>query len=81
MALTGLKTFEGLWLKHMPWLRLNQINKKVMIKLRIEEQKRLLRLQEKLNLYYEKILICKYKKQKAKTNKTKQKVIKKIPPA
>jgi len=50
VALTGLKTFEGLWLKHMMWLRLNQIKKKVMIKLRIEEQKRLLRLQEKQNL-------------------------------
>ena len=50
VALSRLKTFEGLWLKPMPWPRLNQINKKVMIKLRIEEQKRLLRLQEKLNL-------------------------------
>jgi hypothetical protein len=50
VALLRLKTFEGLWLKHMPWPQLHQINKKVMIKLRIEEQKSLLRLQENLNL-------------------------------
>ena len=28
VALSRLKTFEGLWLKPMSWPRLNQINKK-----------------------------------------------------
>ena len=50
VALSRLKTLEGLFLKPMSCPRLSQINKKGMIKLRIEEQKRLLKLQEKLNL-------------------------------
>ena len=45
VALSRLKTFEGLFLKPMQWQRLNQINNKVMIKQRIREQKRLRKLQ------------------------------------
>ena len=41
VALSRLKTFEGLFLKPMKWGRLNQINKKVMIKKRILEENRL----------------------------------------
>ena len=48
VALSRLKTFEGLFLKPMTWTRLEQINKKVMIKQRILEQKRLLKLQERM---------------------------------
>ena len=41
VALSRLKTFEGLYLQPMSWSRLQQINDKTMIKQRIQEEDRL----------------------------------------
>ena len=41
VAISRLKTIEGLYIQPVPWERLLQINKKVTIKQRIEEELRL----------------------------------------
>ena len=41
VALSRLKTFDGLFLIQPSWKRLKQINDRKMIKLRIKEEKRL----------------------------------------
>ena len=48
VALSRLKTFDGLFLKPMSYQRIDQINKKVMIHQRIKEEKRLQKLYEKI---------------------------------
>ena len=47
VALSRLRTFDGLFLKPCEWSRLEQINRREMIKMRIEEEKRLLKLYKK----------------------------------
>ena len=49
VALSRLKTIEGLYLQPMAWKRLQQINDKVMIKQRIKEEVRLTRLSRTLS--------------------------------
>ena len=48
VALSRLKTFDGLFLKPMTYERIEQINRKVMLQKRREEEKRLHKLCEKL---------------------------------